>query len=61
MSQPSEGEHQAQVSATVPTLAVDSGRDCVLDGLVNGVWYFDRYRGSYVSSEQRHVGQSWGE
>lgn len=37
MSQAPEGEHQAHVSTIIPTLAVTSGKDCVLDGLVNGV------------------------
>ena len=37
MSQAPEGEHQAHVSTIIPTLAVTSGKDCVLEGLVNGV------------------------
>ena len=32
-----EGEHQAHVSTIIPTLSVTSGKDCVLEGLVNGV------------------------
>ena len=37
MSQALEGEHQAHVSTIIPTLSVTSGKDCVLEGLVNGV------------------------
>lgn len=37
MSQALEGEHQAHVSTIIPTLSVTSGKDCVLEVLVNGV------------------------
>jgi len=37
VSQALEGEHQAHVSTRIPTLSVTSGKDCVLEGLVNGV------------------------
>lgn len=32
MSQAPEGEDQAYVSMIIPTLAVTSGKDCVLEG-----------------------------
>jgi len=37
VSQALEGEHQAHVSTIIPTLSVTSGKDCMLEGLVNGV------------------------
>lgn len=37
MSQALEAGKQAHTNATIPTLSVTAGKDCVVEGLVNGV------------------------
>ena len=37
MSQALGDGQQARVSTTIPTLSVTSGKDCVIEGLVNNV------------------------